>query len=1258
MHKNIKRLFLLTTVLMLLVGIAAVSAVDDADGDVAADTSVSVDDAASNTVDSAVVDKSISNNINKNVEKQVKKDATTHIVNQDSVDDIFNGSATSEQNYTLSDFVNEGDTLDFQGLIDKEHSLVINKPVNVISSTQDAVVSLHTIAGSLMGEDPGNSFVVNIGASGSNISGLYLQNTEFWVHNLYDSVIYNMTMHVENARVGSGVGQTSLRYCNNVTMDSCTVYTENNGGSSSFVWTGCNNCTIVNSTVQGEGSVGNLLYVGNPYNTNDKPANYTMSNVDNNIINCTVIGGSGGISNPLQNMATRTLIKGNKFYCGGSASSGTNGTFIDNEFYSTVSVTVSANGVANGNVHYGTGKVTLQANVTADNNTFYNLTLSGANISLTNSTATGLTTISQPINLTNLNLNEITISSNGKNSNITNNNITGAIAVNAANVTITNNLINTTNETAVVVTTDGVVVANNTIYAAGKAGNDAVKTTKTTTVIEDNQPTTGTFTITDETYSKYFDENGNVNSTELSSYSTLILEGTFNNKSFVFNDTVFSIKGNNAVLNNGQIVTVANGRAVVENVTFNNSKLNNSVIFETDGNILRNSKIIKNFTDALAREVFITGNKNTVEYNSIDITGPSASVVYGSELPISPVIGIAILSSNNLVRYNNVTYIDTNDEGEGSTDLITINGRLGAAENNNVTRNNLTAVGSGYLYGLSLGVNASNNEFSYNRVNIDSAYYSYGVNVLEVPMTNNAILYNNITLKSLVTAYGVFANVWGDPEVSNFRINYNNITVESVNAYGAQIAGSDYGTPIIFKNLNITYNNITVTGTYAMGVGLSMTNNVYLYRNTLKIYGDTNETSYSWDSVQPTTAGVYSANGNYTRVYNELNYTVTNGPNVIFKDMTTSQIYNGAFISDNDNFVLENVENSNITNTKANTTSANTVDLINSNGNTIRTNTFYAQEAMGDNAVSCDESSTTNVIASNIPYTTDIIVAPEELYVNVENDITVSTLGSDNKKVNGTFSISINGEPFAVSQTCNTTTFAYTPTTIGDLEVTVEFIPSSTSYQPATATVTIPVVSNQAVLGVSEVTANAGETVTLTTTVKDMLGNNINIGKVTFKVNGKTVKDANGKVIYAKVVDGVASVEYTVPEDLAGQNYTITAVYAGSAGFAKVQNTSTLLIKDDEAAIEFENEPVTAKVGQTVTFTVKVTGDATKVVFKINGKSLKDANGKVIYAKVVDGIATIDYVIPEGMKAKDYTLTAVAMGGERLTAEQKFTITE
>ena len=43
--------------------------------------------------------------------------------------------------------------------------------------------------------------------------------------------------------------------------------------------------------------------------------------------------------------------------------------------------------------------------------------------------------------------------------------------------------------------------------------------------------------------------------------------------------------------------------------------------------------------------------------------------------------------------------------------------------------------------------------------------------------------------------------------------------------------------------------------------------------------------------------------------------------------------------------------------------------------------------------------------------------------------------------------------------------------------------------------------------------------VTVTATVTDQLGNNINGGKVIFKVNGKTIKDANGKVIlYADTI--------------------------------------------------------------------------------------------------------------------------------------------
>ena len=41
------------------------------------------------------------------------------------------------------------------------------------------------------------------------------------------------------------------------------------------------------------------------------------------------------------------------------------------------------------------------------------------------------------------------------------------------------------------------------------------------------------------------------------------------------------------------------------------------------------------------------------------------------------------------------------------------------------------------------------------------------------------------------------------------------------------------------------------------------------------------------------------------------------------------------------------------------------------------------------------------------------------------------------------------------------------------------------------------------------------------------INTNINQGKVTFNVNGKTLKDVNGKVIYAKVVNGTEQLKTT-----------------------------------------------------------------------------------------------------------------------------------
>lgn len=58
-------------------------------------------------------------------------------------------------------------------------------------------------------------------------------------------------------------------------------------------------------------------------------------------------------------------------------------------------------------------------------------------------------------------------------------------------------------------------------------------------------------------------------------------------------------------------------------------------------------------------------------------------------------------------------------------------------------------------------------------------------------------------------------------------------------------------------------------------------------------------------------------------------------------------------------------------------------------------------------------------------------------------------------------------------------------------------------------------------------------------------------------------------------------------------------------------------------------------------------------------KAVKDANGKVIYAKVTNGTVSVEYTIPETMKIKEYTITAtlIATSYEKLVDTKTLTVT-
>ncbi|WP_323737585.1 hypothetical protein PXD04_11110 (plasmid) [Methanosphaera sp. ISO3-F5] len=182
--------------------------------------------------------------------------------------------------------------------------------------------------------------------------------------------------------------------------------------------------------------------------------------------------------------------------------------------------------------------------------------------------------------------------------------------------------------------------------------------------------------------------------------------------------------------------------------------------------------------------------------------------------------------------------------------------------------------------------------------------------------------------------------------------------------------------------------------------------------------------------------------------------------------------------------------------------------------------------------------------------------------------------------------------------------------------------------------------------------SSVGSIVNLSANVKDQNGEKVSGGKVIFKVNGITLKDEYNNVLYATLTDGLATLKYKVQAAWMKNTSYVEAVYGGSENYttSRTKATGILNISKGKAKITLDEKSITAKAGQTITLRAKILDtnggrvNNDKVVFKINGKTLKDKNGNTLYAKVKDGEAILSYTIPSTYSAKTYTLTAVFGG--------------
>ena len=431
---------------------------------------------------------------------------------------VFDGIVTNETffdyfiNGTLADYVPEGATLDFRGKFyshdDVKFDLVINKPINMISTTGDAFIDLNTTAGSLLGENPGSCFTINNGGSGSNVSGIIFHNTQVWIYDAHNVVLNNISVIVENKRVGSGVGTTAIRHgSTNVTLKNSYIYTSNNGGSSSIVLTHVQNCTVENNTIVGEGNVGNLLYL-NTFND----AGCDLSNDYNKIINNKITGPSpaAGICYGIGINGNNNLIAGNVINYAGNGivpawgATPNNNTYCDNVLIGGASMSVAASSIAYNNTVSGT--LTIGSGSVAYNNTAKAISVSSNSV-VSNSSATAALTVQAGAKVANVTAASLsvsgknavienvsisgvgTIKSSATNTTLINSTFGGMLTVQSAKNTIKyNNIVLATGDAAILATGGDNVITNNYLIAGDKLGDNAVNSTVETNIVKDNLP--------------------------------------------------------------------------------------------------------------------------------------------------------------------------------------------------------------------------------------------------------------------------------------------------------------------------------------------------------------------------------------------------------------------------------------------------------------------------------------------------------------------------------------------------------------------------------------------------------------------------------------------------------------------------------------------------------------------------------------------------------------------------------------------------
>ncbi|WP_258393699.1 right-handed parallel beta-helix repeat-containing protein [Methanosphaera stadtmanae] len=766
-----------------------------------------------------------------------------------------------------------------------------------------------------------------------------------------------------------------------------------------------------------------------------------------------------------------------------------------------------------------------------------------------------------------------------------------------------------------------------------------------------------------------------------SNLNTTFVNNTFKNV-LCANDTLFINVTNDSTRTIIENNSYDNCTIAFSNLTLNNpgkvfvnetAKINGSIILKNpesyDKDILNKTKyafyIGKNLykiEDTLSTEITRNTTDNIILYAKPTITSKTTNILVlklsqHQYLTITPENYESYIFNNELIGVDEDTNIifkgDFINKGQISitTPGIIINGENATFTNTsfelddvNITIKNMK-INNTDTTEYTIKSAGNNNKI------INNTIYTYNTNGKTAAIANTGgsnILISNNTVKvygpALTITYGSGTSIANTQGILSVGGENNIISKNNVKVYNSTNPDDNlYSTiegitaPGKSNNILIINNNVTVTGgRFNYGINtLDRVNNTIIKDNNIHVTGHryVNGIQMGNKATNCTITG-----NNITGIcYNTTTFTDDNEP-LAFGIITTSM---GGGRTNNITITNNNIQ--------LNSSVIYGMEIYQTSNTTINNNTILGNGnyTMGiglahseDNTIINNEMilyGNSNIKINDIveeirPANTGIQIQQNSHNTQIDNNtIIIKDIGQHDLTINTENSI---------KNTTITNNKLTTSTKTGTRTI-------NTNYDTYLENNTRAIINTKIVL--ETINAQVGDTINLKAYVYDIYGNPINTGRVVFKVNGKTIKDANGNIIYATVKDGIATIEnYTVPANWFKIKSVLSAVYGGTSTYeqTRTNNTIPMNITKKTATMTMTTNTTTTKPGQTIKITVKITEKDTnvnegRVLFKLNGKTMRDNEGYIIYHEVKDGLVTIDYTIPENARAQDYTFTCV-----------------